>query len=119
MTAPANFTPMPLVEGTVLPNVSATIYTAPPGATDQGVIVAGLHVVNYTAAPATLSVWVVASGAAEADQYRVIAALSIPADGAEYTFLKGVMLAKGDFIRWLAGTATALSGRIDGVKMET
>jgi hypothetical protein len=109
---------MPLVDGTAIPTTSATAYTAPSGASDRGVIIVGVRVTNITLSPATLTLWVVPNGGTEGDAYKVVTAVSIPADGVDYVFLKAVMLDPGDFVRWVAGTASALSGRIDGVKME-
>jgi len=118
MAAPTQFTPMPLLDGTAVPAAAAEAYAAPAGGVNQGVIIAGLRVVNIVLVATLLTLWVVPSGGARTDANKIVVA-SIPANGLDYVFLKAVMLEPGDAVHWLAGAATSLSGRIDGVKMET
>jgi hypothetical protein len=110
---------MPLLDGTAVPDAAAEAYAAPAGGVNQGVIIAGLRVVNISTAPILLSLWVVPSGGARTDANKIANVGSIPADGFDHVFLKAVMLEPGDAVHWLGGVAASLSGRIDGVKMET
>jgi len=119
MAAPTQFTPMPLLDGTAIPDAAAVAYAAPAGANDKGVIIAGLRVVNISTSQILLSLWVVPSGGARSDTNKIEHVGSIPTDGFDHVFLKAVMLEPGDAVHWLAGVAASLSGRIDGVKMET
>ena len=119
MAAPTQFTPEALLDGTAVPNAAAEAYTAPSGGSDRGVIISALRVVNIAGAPVALTIWVVPSGGSRTDANTIEKTFSAPQDGLDGAFLKGVVLRPGDAVHWLAGAATSLSGRIDGVKMET
>lgn len=105
-------TSKPLFEALQAQNAQTTQYTTPPG---TKTILDKFTGTNTTAAAATLSVNLVASGGA-AGAGNLISSVKTIAPGEAYTFpeLVGHVLAAGDFISTIAGTATAITIRASG-----
>jgi hypothetical protein len=89
-----------------------TQYTAAASTT---VIIDKFTVTNTTASPATIGVNIVTSGGSASDSNLILDAKSVPANG-EYICpeIVGQILAAGDFISTIAGTASALTIRASG-----
>lgn len=73
---------------------------------------------NYSANPASLSINLVKSGGAAADDNLIVKAKTLQA-GETYTFpeIVGAALATGDFISTLSSAATAITIRASGRKI--
>lgn len=102
----------PLVPSKFAENAQTTQYVAPTG---TRAVIDKATVTNTTATTATFSANLVGNGGSAADSNLVIDTRAIAA-GECYTCpeLVGHILAPGDFISTLAGTATALMLRISG-----
>lgn len=105
-------TSKPLFEALQAANAQTTQYTTPAG---TKTIIDKLTGTNTTAAAATLTVNLVASGGGAAATNVITSAKTI-APGEAYTFpeIVGHVLNAGDFISTLAGTAAAITIRASG-----
>jgi hypothetical protein len=102
----------PLFEALQAQNAETMQYTAPTG---TRTIIDKFTGTNTTGTAATLTVKLVASGGAAGAGNTVVSSKSLAA-GETYTFpeLVGHVLAPGDFISTLAGTAAAITIRSSG-----
>jgi hypothetical protein len=93
-------------------NAETTQYTAPVG---TRTVIDKLTGTNTTAAPATLSIKLVASGGAASASNTIVAGKTLAA-GEAYTFpeVVGHVLNPGDFLSTLADTAAAITIRASG-----
>lgn len=101
-----------LFEGLQAQNAETTQYTAPSG---TRTIIDKFTGTNTTAAAATLTVKLVASGGGASASNTVVSAKTLQ-PGETYTFpeVVGHVLNPGDFISTLAGTAAAITIRSSG-----
>lgn len=107
-------TPKVLVQSAAVENAQTTKYTSP--AAGKGTWIDKFTITNTTAAtPVTISVNIVPVSGAAAAGNLIISARSL-AGGETYTCpeLVGRFLGPGDFISWIAGAATSLTGRVEG-----
>lgn len=102
----------PLVEAKFAENAQTTQYTAPAG---TRTIVDKFTATNVTGASATLAIALVPSGGSAGSSNTVTQTKTIAA-GATETFPEqvGQILAAGDAISTLAGTASAIVIRVSG-----
>ena len=100
-----------LVEGKSVENSQTTQYTA----TGVTTIIDKFTATNYSAAPATISVNLVAA-AGSAGNVNIITKTKALQVAEVYTFpeLVGQILNPGDFISTIAGTASAINMRVSG-----
>lgn len=105
-------TAKPIINGKLAEAAETTQYTAPTG---TRTIIDKFTGCNISAAAATLTARIVVSGGA-AGTSNTIALTKTLAPGETYTFpeMVGHVLAAGDFISTLAGTAAAISIRASG-----
>ncbi|CAJ0710708.1 hypothetical protein ACPCHQ_17070 [Ralstonia thomasii] len=103
-------TAKPLIEGKLAENAQTTQYTA----TGVRTIIDKFTGNNSSGAPATLTINLVPSASAAGTSNQVVS--KTLAAGETYTFpeVVGHVLAAGDFISTLAGTASAISIRSSG-----
>ncbi len=85
--------------------------------------IAAMRVANKTAAPVSLKMWRVPSGAADDDAHIVVPVINIPVATQTFpwmdiTALWGVILAPGDAIWALAGAASSLILHADGALIQ-
>lgn len=101
-----------LFEALQAQNVETTQYTAPSG---TRTIIDKFTGTNTTAAAATLTVKLIASGGAAGAGNTIVSAKTLQ-PGETYTFpeVVGHVLNPGDFISTLAGTAAAITIRSSG-----
>jgi hypothetical protein len=101
----------PLFEALQAANANTSQYAAPAG---TRTIIDKFTGTNTTAAVATLTVNLVASGGAASAGNQIVAKTLQP--GETYTFpeVVGHVLAAGDFISTIAGTAAAITIRASG-----
>lgn len=109
-----SFTAITLVQATQAPSSSAAQYTCP---SNCKVIVRHGVFTNTTAAPVTLSVYVVESGGSATDARKILDVYSIGAHTA-YTSpeVSGVVLNAGDAIHTIASAGTSISQNISGIQ---
>lgn len=105
-------TAKPLFEALQAQNAETTQYTAPSGIRT---IIDKFTGTNTTAANATLTVKLIASGGAASASNTIVSAKTLQ-PGETYTFpeVVGHVLNPGDFISTLAGTAAAITIRSSG-----
>lgn len=105
-------TAKPLFEALQAAAAETTQYTAPAG---TRTIIDKFTGTNTTASAATLTVKLIASGGVAGAGNTIVSAKTIQ-PGETYTFpeLVGHVLAAGDFISTLAGTAAAITIRASG-----
>lgn len=98
-------TPKPLVQGVYVPNAAGTMFTA-----TQPTIITLLTLTNQTGSAVTVTLSIVPSGAAPANNHRVTVTLSIPGNGKPASIPEmRHHLNAGDVIRAVASSATAVS----------
>lgn len=100
-----------LVEPTLVSDSTVTQYTA----ASTAAIIDKFTVTNVSAAAASMTVYLVASGGSAGSNNRIVVNTSIPAS-ATYTFpeIVGHVLVTGDFIATIASAPNALSLRVSG-----
>jgi hypothetical protein len=108
-----SFQAITLVQGTQAPNAVAAQYTCP--ANSKTIIRHGVFT-NTTAAPVTLSVYLVESGGSVTDARKILDVYSIAAHTA-YTSpeVSGVVMNAGDTLQTVASAATSISQNVSGI----
>lgn len=109
-------TPKILIAQKIIPNAQTTEYTSPLAANGgKGTWIDKATATNYSGVAAVVSVNLVTLADTAGNQNLTVKTVSLAA-GQTYTFpeLVGKYLAPGDFISWLAGTAAAINGAING-----
>jgi hypothetical protein len=79
------------------------------GSSSQYIILRHIRIVNKTAAAATFSLWLGATGANTAGTEFIGTGLSVPANSAYDWYSPGLRMDAADFLVGGAGTATALT----------
>lgn len=120
-----SYTLTPLFEPQYVASANAALQFAPQGGTvavpsGVGYQIAVARVANVTAQAVALTVWRIPSGEGIGNQYLVIPQISVPPASAacpalDLTPLWGAVLAPGDAIWAVAGSASALVIQGDGV----
>lgn len=104
-------TPKPLVAGVYLPTALGIMYTA-----DQPTVITQVTLTNQTGSAVTVTLSIVPSGGTPANNHRIAHTYTIPGNGKPF----GVPdmrhhMNKGDTIRALASSGTAVSMRASGL----
>lgn len=99
-----------LLQTKFLETAETTQYTAPSSA--KAVLVDEFQVSNRTGTPATLIVRVVPSGGTAGNEHELFPSKALAAG--EVYQVPPFVLAPGDFVRTIVGTATALVARASG-----
>jgi hypothetical protein len=102
-----------VILATTAPAATPYTYTSPTGG--NGTYLDFVQFLNYGAAAAKVTVNVVKAGDSASNTNLRIKAVSI-AIGASYAApeITGLFLAPGDYISWLADTATSINGFVSG-----
>lgn len=101
-----------LVEGTALTNAAVTYYTSPALTRTR---IEKLTLVNYSAGAVTVDLYIIASGGALADRYRIGAkTLSLAINESKDVTDARHMLEAGDFVQAICSANTAVSIRMSG-----
>lgn len=102
---------VPLIESQYAPASTGTLYTSPVGVTT---IIDNFTATNNTGSPATISVYIVPAGGT-ASSANLISFYTVSANTPMLLpEMKYKVLAPGDFIAVLAGTATAIAIQASG-----
>ena len=121
MATPTIYTPKRLALPQQLPSSTGTLYTS-PAAPGVGTQVTSTKLVNTTAAPVLVTIYVVESGGTAADNRALCKNFSVPADGLPYELLEGAeaqfYLNAGDTLQGLAGAASSITIHLSGVELE-
>ena len=102
-----------LIASQNVPNAQTTAYTSP--ATGRGTLIDKFTATNYSASTVTISVNLITSGDTAGNQNLIVKTKSLAASES-YSFpeLVGKFLGAGDFISWVASSATAINGAANG-----
>lgn len=109
----ATVTPKPLLEGTLLPDAAATLYTVPVGAT---AVIRGMTFCNTDTVDRTLTVHIIPSGNAVDPANVIYDAIPIKAGQTLENATYRVMLAGGT-VRGFADVASKVNMRVDGYEV--
>jgi hypothetical protein len=111
-----SYTAKVLVQQQFVENASTKKYTSPLAAIGgKGTWIDKATFANISGSSATVTVYLVPAGGATGDATKTIPPVSIAAGATlSITDLAGKFMGPGDELWWLAGTASAINGAVNG-----
>jgi len=107
-----------LVNGLNIPDTSGVLYTVP--GTFNRMKLDMCRIVNHTAVPVTVNLWILQNGEIEADNFKVLVDYVLPGNGSELIGqMIGSVIDTGGVIRGLASVATSVSFSATGLGFTT